>query len=59
MVRILVVGVLVLGIAVDAGCHGCEFCLPVPGTQQAARAGTGYAQPADDTDPGGNAVMAL
>jgi hypothetical protein len=33
--------------------------LPVPGTQQAARAGTGYARPADDTDPGGNAVMAL
>jgi len=42
MVRVLVVGVLVLGIAVNAGCHGCEFCLPVPGTQQAAGAGSGH-----------------
>jgi hypothetical protein len=42
VVRVLVVGVLVLGIAVDTGCHGCEFCLPVPRTQEAARAGTGY-----------------
>jgi hypothetical protein len=33
MVGILVVGVLVLGIAVGAGCHGCESCLPVPRTQ--------------------------
>ena len=33
MVCVLVVGVLVLGVAVDAGCHGCEFRLKVPGTQ--------------------------
>jgi len=42
MVRVLVVGVLVLGIAVDAGGHGCESRLPLPGTQPAARAGTRY-----------------
>ncbi|HEY0998736.1 MAG TPA: hypothetical protein VGD83_03780 [Streptosporangiaceae bacterium] len=41
VIRVLVVGILVLGIAVDTGCHGCEFCLPVPRTQEAARAGTG------------------
>src|SRR5436309_9741462 len=35
-------GVLVLGITVSAGCHGCEFCLPGPGTQQAAGAGAGH-----------------
>ncbi len=35
VVRVLVVGVLVLGITVDAGCHGCEFRLPLPGTQPA------------------------
>ena len=33
MVGVLVVGVLVLGVAVGAGWHGCESCLPVPGTQ--------------------------
>jgi len=42
MVGLVVVGVLVLGIAVDAGCHGCESRLPLPGTQPAARAGTRY-----------------
>ena len=42
VVRVLVVGVLVLGITVDAGCHGCEFRVPLPGTQPAARAGTWY-----------------
>jgi hypothetical protein len=57
MVRVLVVGVLVLGIAVGARCHGCEFCLPVPGTQPAARAGTGQAQSAEEGSPGGCAMM--
>ena len=59
MVRVLVVGVLVLGIAVDAGCHGGEFCWPAPGTQSAARAGTGHAPPADESSPGGCAMMTL
>jgi hypothetical protein len=57
MVRVLVVGVLVLGIAVDARCHGCEFCWPAPGTQPVARASTGHAPPAEESRPGGCAMM--
>ena len=37
-VCVLVVCVLVLGVAVDAGCHGCESCFQVSGTQPAAGA---------------------
>src|SRR5215469_3480467 len=33
VVRVLVVGVLILGVAVGTGCHGCESCLPVSGMQ--------------------------
>ena len=33
MAGVLVVGVLVLGVTAGAGCHGCESCLQVPGTQ--------------------------
>src|SRR6266566_2707770 len=29
----VVVGVLILGVAAGARCHGCEFCVPVSGTQ--------------------------
>jgi hypothetical protein len=57
MVRVLVVGVLVFGIAVSARCHGCEFCWSVPGTQPGARAGTGHAPSADESGPGGCAMM--
>lgn len=33
VVCVLVVGVFILGVAIGAGCHGCEFLLQVPGTQ--------------------------
>jgi hypothetical protein len=33
VVGVFVVGVLVLGVAVDAGWHACESCLQVPATQ--------------------------
>jgi hypothetical protein len=41
MVGVFVVGVLLLGVGVGAGCHGCESCLPVPGTQPRGPRGVG------------------
>src|SRR5215467_14547436 len=38
VVRVLVVGVLILGVAAGAGCHGFESCLPVFGTQTGGHA---------------------
>ena len=33
VIRVFVVGVLVLRVAVGVGCHGCESCRTVTGTQ--------------------------